>query len=194
MTKISFPLKFVIVSLLFALLASPALAQTERGKGNDVNRRTPSPQALVTTAKINSCQARESGIKTRMTQLTKLTANMETTFDRIAEKVKTYYTETVLPSGNTAPDYDILISDIAAKKALIQTELSKASTAIETFSCTSGGDPKTLMNQYQINMRAVKTALKNYRTSIVNLIVAVRTVSKEIEATPTVTVTPSPTI
>ncbi|MFZ3068874.1 MAG: hypothetical protein WA052_00975 [Microgenomates group bacterium] len=193
MTKTNFSLKFVIIFLFFALLASPALAQTEKGKENGINRRNPSPQALVTTAKANSCQARESGVKTRMAQLTKLSINMETTFDRIAEKVKAYYTETVLPSGKSVANYDALVADIAAKKAIVQTELADADTDIKSFSCISG-EPKTLMNQYQVNMRAVKTALKNYRTSIVNLIVAVRTVSKDIEATPTVTVTPSPTI
>lgn len=193
MIKTNLSLKLIVASLFFALLASPALAQVEKGKENGLNRRTPSPQALVTTAKINSCQAREAGVKTRMAQLTKLSTNMETTFDRIAEKIKAYYTETVLPSGESVKNYDALVANIAAKKAIVQTELADADADIKGFSCTLG-EPKTLMNQYQVNMRAVKTALKNYRTSIVDLIVAVRTVSKDIEATPTVTVTPSPTI
>lgn len=193
MIKTNLSLKLAVASLFFVLLASPALAQAEKGKENGLNRGNPSPQALVTTAKVNSCQTRELGVKTRMTQLTRLSANMGTTFDRIAEKTKTYYTETVLPSGKSVANYNALVADIAAKKVIVQTELADTDTDIGSFNCTSG-EPKTLMNQYQINMRAVKTALKNYRTSIVNLIVAVRTVSKDIEATPTVTVTPSPTI
>ena len=193
MTKTNFSLKLVIVSLFFALLASPALAQPEKGKENGLNRRTPSPQAHDTAPNSNSSQARESGVKTRMAQLTKLSVNMETTFDRIAEKTKTYYIETILPSGESVANYDTLVAEIAAKKAIVRTELANADTNVGSFSCTLG-EPKTLMNQYQVNMRAVKTALKNYRTSIVDLIVAVRTVSEEIEATPTATITPSPTI
>lgn len=177
MTKTSMLLKTLILSFLLTFFVSPAFAVSPNGKGAG------RPAFVATkSGAARACVARETGVKTRMTQLTQLVTTMETTFDRIAAKVQTYYTDTVLPSGRSVTNYAALVSDIAAKKVLVQNGVDKAKADISSYSCTSG-DPKTAMNQFRVNMQSVKTALKNYRTSVRNLIVAVRTVSKDIEET-----------
>jgi hypothetical protein len=134
---------------------------------------------------MKACQVRESTIKIRMTQLTKLVTTMGTTFDKIASRVMSYYTDKVLPSGKSLSNYSALTDDIAAKRVLIQTALDKAKVDASTFTCTPE-NPKTQVTQFNTNMRLVKDALKAYRTSINKLIVAIRTLPP-VSPTPTST-------
>lgn len=181
MNKISLILKTLILSFLLAFFVSPTFAVSKSGKAT--GRPT---FAATNSGTARACLARESAVKTRMTQLTRLVTTMEATFDKIAGRVETYYTDTVLSSGRSVANYAALVSDIAAKKTLVQVQIDKANADITSFSCTSG-DPKVVMNRFRLNLQSVKSALKDYRTSVKNLIVAVRTVSKGMEATPTET-------
>lgn len=139
-------------------------------------------QNRLTEAKLRACQAREDSIKKRMEQLVKLATTMQEKFSAIEGRVETYYTAKVIPSGKTVASYDSLVADIQTKKGLVQTALVQAQTDGASFSC-DGSDPKGHLTQFRTDMRAVKDALKNFRTSIKNLIVAVRSVS----STPTPT-------
>lgn len=174
-------LKFILVFLfLFGLLfTQPAIA---KGK------------SLAAPA-LKSCQARESVIKTRMDNLTRLTLNIEDVFNKIAMRVEDFYTNKILPSGKSVPNYDALVSDIAAKKGIADADLAAAQTLESSFSCTTD-DPRSLLTQFRLDMQKVKTDLKNYRTSIKNLIVAVRPLApegtEEPEATGTPEATPTP--
>ena len=120
-----------------------------------------------------SCDARLSAIKTRSGSLVKLANDILTKFDSIVLGVESYYTGKVVPSGQTVSNYADLVKDIQAKKAVVQKDLSQASTDLAGFNCTTG-DAKTLLVKFNQDMRDVKSALAEYRTSIKNLIVAVR--------------------
>lgn len=133
-------------------------------------------ETRLTDAKLKSCQAKQNAIKKRSDQLVKMTNNMLDKFDKIATRVETYYTDVVVPSGKTVSNYDALLADIAAKKTAVQTALTKAQTDAQAFDCT-GSDPKGQLTQFREDMQSVKKALKDYRTAIKNLIVAVRSVT-----------------
>ena len=133
-------------------------------------------QNRLTEAKLKVCQAKENAIKKRTEQLTKLATNMQEKFDAIAGRVQEYYTSKVVPSGKTVVNYDSLVADIQAKKGAVQTALTTAQNNAGAFAC-DGNDPKGQLTQFKDDMRAVKSALKDYRTSIKNLIVAVRSVT-----------------
>jgi len=133
-------------------------------------------QNRLTEAKLKACQARENAIKRRTKQLVELATTMREKFDAIAGRVEKYYTSKVVPSGKTVANYDSLVADIQAKKGAVQTALTVAQGNAESFACTSD-DPKGQLSQFREDMRAVKSALKDYRTSIKNLIVAVRSVT-----------------
>ncbi|MEX2028174.1 MAG: hypothetical protein WD988_01590 [Candidatus Curtissbacteria bacterium] len=136
------------------------------------------------TGKLQACQARENAIKNRSTHLVSLVSNMETKFDSIATRVETYYTSKVVPSGKTVANYDALLTDIQTKKTVVQTALTKTQGDAGSFSCDSD-TPKAQLTQFGQDMQVIKTALKAYRTSIKNLIVAVRSVvGEENKATP----------
>ncbi len=113
-----------------------------------------------------------------MESLVDLVANIENKFASISGRVQNFYTNTVLPSGKTVPNYAALVADIGTKKDAVSLSLGKAQTDVAAFSCTAD-DPKGLLNTFRLDMQAVKGALQNYRTSIKNLIVAVSSVEGE---------------
>lgn len=137
-------------------------------------------QTRLTEGKLRACQAKENSIKNKLTHLADLVTNMESKFDSIATRVENYYSSKVVPSGKTVPNYDALVSDIQNKKTAVQTALTVAQSNANSFNCT-GNDPKGQLAQFRKDMQAVKSALKEYRTSIKNLIVAVHSVTGSTE-------------
>ncbi len=178
--------KLVLASSVLALLllATPVLAETARPTG------TPPFKRGLSELKLRSCEARQDSIKTRMDSLVRLATNIEEKFDSIAKRVEDFYVNTVVPSGKTVSNYDTLVADISTKKDVVTKDLDDAKVKVSAFSCTAD-DPKGLLTQFRIDMQKVKTDLKNYRTSIKNLIVAVHSVSPTPK--PEETETPEPT-
>lgn len=171
--------------LLFLVVLAPSTFAI--GKPDVVGR----PQNRLTEVKLKACQAKENGIKKRIGQLGKLATNMQEKFSAVEGRVEEYYTAKVLPSGKTVANYDSLVADIQTKKGAVQAALSQAQGDAGNFAC-GNDDPKGQLTQFKDDMRAVKSALKDYRTSIKNLIVAVRSVTGTTErANPLVS--PKPT-
>ena len=168
--------------LLFSTTAF-AVTLPDRANNPSQQKNNSGPQrelakTRLQDAKLKACQAREKGIKNRSTHLADLAENMQDKFDVIAKRVQDYYTNTVLPAGKTVTNYDALLADIQTKKTAVQTALTKAQNDVNGFVCTSD-NPKGTMMQFKDNMLAVKQALKDYRTSIKNLIVAIHSVTGE---------------
>lgn len=156
------------------------------------NRNVPNnpkePAALQTQSRnglnpgsLKSCLARESAVTNRFDKLTQLATNMEEKFDAIATRVEEYYTSKVLPTNKTVTNYDALVADIAASKQTIKTGLVLAKADVTGFSCT-GEDPKGQIAKYNDDMKVVIQELKDFRTSINKLIVAVHSVTGETES------------
>ena len=202
MTQKSVHIKISILFLLplffFTIFALPAAAR-------DDHRPLTSITPVVTrheeqnkpTGIMRACESRQSAIKNRLTHLTGLAKNIEDKFTLIAQRVEAFYTSKVVPSGKTVANYDSLVADIQSKKDSVTTALTKAEADVTAFSCTSG-DPKTVFTTFVADMQSVKGALKEFRTSIKNLIVAVHSVvgeeNKEGTPKPTKTEeTPEPT-
>lgn len=171
-----FSVPVLLLTLFTASVFAIGKPQNVVSQGQGVER----PNIPVTqgAGKLKACQARENAVKTRMSRLTQLATNMETKFDTIASRVEAYYTSKVVPSGKTVPNYDSLVLYIGTKKTAVQTTLTKAQTDADNFSCASS-TPKAQLTQVREDMQAVKQALKNFRTSIKNLIVAVHSVTGE---------------
>ncbi|HSX18683.1 MAG TPA: hypothetical protein VLE91_00955 [Candidatus Saccharimonadales bacterium] len=165
-------LNYIFTALtIFSLFTAPALAVDKP------NNPVANPNLSTQSGALRSCQAKEAAIKNRSMHLTQLAQNMETKFDAIANRVENYYTTKVVPGGKTVPNYDALVADIQTKKTAASTALTKAQNDANNFSCS--GNPKTQLTQFREDMQLTKSALKNYRTSIRNLIVAVHSQSGE---------------
>lgn len=181
------PKKFLFLGLVFTLLvfAGPVLAQggpsTNRSQESSVADEMrpspfPTPRRALNEVRLRACQARENAIQNRMQSLTRLVGTIEKSFDSIAARVEDYYTNRVISSGNTVPNYADLVADIAAKKAVVDTDLPAVQENMNAFGCDKD-DPKGVYNEFRSGMQNIKTDLKNYRTSIRNLIVAVAKVA-----------------
>lgn len=165
----------ISAGLIFASIAL-AVGPSPRPGSQGATRSAAAGQRLD-EVRLKTCQVREDALKKRSARLIQLVTNMEEKFDSIAQRVKDYYTSKVVPAGKTVASYDSLVSGINTKKAAVQTALTKAQEDLASFSC-SGDDPKGWMRAFREDMQAVKGALKDYRTAIKDLIVAVRSVNK----------------
>lgn len=140
--------------------------------------------------RLKSCQEVEKNLTTRSSHLSDLTTNIEKVFTAIAQRVENYYLTKLVPAGKTLPDYDALVADITTKQNAIAPLVDAANKDFTSFTCGSD-NPKAQITQFRVDMQAVKGALQDYRTSIKNLIVAIRTLggaeSPEPSASPTAT-------
>jgi hypothetical protein len=194
----SLVLSFVLLTVLAILALAVGRAGAFPEKSSSIVVAAGQPAELpvqvrnrLTEAKLRACQARESVINKRTTRLGELVTTIEGKFDTIAGRVEDYYSSKVVPSGSVVANYGALVADIQTKKAAVQAALSTAQTSFAGFHC-DGDDPKGLLNQFRVDMQAVRKALQAYRMSIKNLIVAVRLVTSTTERTNS-NVSPMPT-
>lgn len=152
----------------------------------------PFAQIRLQNAKLRACEAKASSIVKRSNHLVELAEKMIRVFTSISGGVEQYYLTKVVPTGAILPNYDDLVADIATKQNAIAPLLQAAKDDASNFSCT-GNNPKAQLTQYRTDMQAVIRALKEYRTSVRNLIVAVRTLPS-IKGTITPSATPSVTL
>lgn len=120
------------------------------------------------------CERLEAGINSRSGNLVNKVNKHTARFDRISNKVQDFYTEKMVPKGITVENYDALVGDISTKKAVVDEAVAKASSTISDFDCSSD-HPKQLLSDFKDQMQSVIKSLKDYRKSVVNLIIAVRT-------------------
>lgn len=161
----------IITSIAFGAVlaqAAPSSSALENANSHAVSK--------LTDTKLRVCQNRQAAITKRSTQLVKMASNMMNVFTKIATRVETYYTGTVVSAGKSVSNYDALVTDITTKESAVKTDLEKATTDAAVFDCASD-NPKAQLTTFRTDMQKVKQDLKAYRTSIKNLIVAVRTVN-----------------
>lgn len=151
-------LSALFFSIIYLIFVSHTFAQRPTSNARGLNQ---------------ACQAHERSIKTRLDSLIKLVTNQETKFSSISARTENYYTTKLVPQGKILSNYNSLLADISAKKAIVDSDILTAKNDAADFSCTLP-NPKSKLTAFRKDMQMVKAALKNYRTSIKNLIVAVR--------------------
>lgn len=164
-----------LLSLIYLIFVPISFAQNATSEGKAAKKEA---------QKLKVCQTHERNIKNRLDSLIRLVTNQETKFDKIAARVENHYTTKLVPQGKTLPNYDALVADIATKKGVVDTALNTAKTDVSGFSCTTSSDPKADLQKVRRDMQLVKSALKDYRGSIRNLTVAVRTLRPEPSKSP----------
>lgn len=119
--------------------------------------------------KLKACEAREKRIDATMEQMTKRGETHIAVFTKIADRVQAFYAE----KGRTVENYEALVADVQAKKLAAEQTVSGAQSVGEVFSCTSD-NPKIASAEFRDAHKAQVAALKEYRTAVKNLIVAVK--------------------
>lgn len=179
--------KIIVVSLLLApLFALPALAHEGHGKmaaetinttqtesereGMPLSERIKERVAgRLSEIKAKVCEKRLSVIKNIMAKAATQGAKHLDVFSKIAMRVEEFYTNKKLAIDN----YDTLVAEVNAKKATAQEAIDAVKDADDDFSC-DGDNPIGKADAFNGKVRAMHTALKDYRTAIKNLIVAVK--------------------
>lgn len=119
--------------------------------------------------KLKACEAREKRIDATMEQMTKRGQAHIAVFTKISDRVQAFYTD----KGRTVENYDALVADVQAKKLAAEQAVSGAQSVGEVFSCASD-NPKIASAEFRDAHKAQVAALKEYRNSVKNLIVAVK--------------------
>ena len=131
--------------------------------------------------KLELCKAREQRIAATMTQMSSRGENHLAVFTKIADRVEAFYKD----KGRTVANYDALVAEVDAKRQAAETAIESTKSVDGVFSCDSD-NPKIASEQFRDAFRAQVAALKDYRTAIKNLIVAVKSAqSTEAQATKT---------
>lgn len=147
--------------------------ETETHNTGDAKQRV---QGKLDEAKKKVCAARLNTIKKVMTDAGAMVQRHMETFDKIATRVEEFYTNKKLNVAN----YDELVAAVNSKKAAAQAAIATVKSQGGTFDC-SGTNPVGSADQFKASIKAAKQALKDYRTAITNLIVAVKSAAVKAE-------------
>ncbi len=173
----------IVLALLVApLFALPALAQEGQGDSTTEREGMPLSQRLsertegrLSTIKQKVCEKRVGVIKSIMAKAAAQGAKHLDVFTKIATRVEEFYTNKKL----TVASYDALVAEVNAKKAAAQTAIDAVKNDTG-FDCTDA-NPIGQIDAFVSKVRAMHKALKDYRTSIKDLIVAVKQAAEAAE-------------
>ncbi len=178
--------------LLLSAAAGPVLAETSMGSTSNTTTSTTSTEAQKTEAakklaadkarlerdknklqtdKLKVCQAREANIDKRMDHIASQGQKRYNVITTIAERTEKFYTT----KGKTLAGYDQLVAAINVKKIAAQAAIDNVKAAKVSFKC-DGSDPKGAAASFKTKVKAMDSALKDYRSAVKNLIVGVKSV------------------
>lgn len=189
--KVKVRLSVAAAAIVFtAVVAVPALAlgranpranaQAATATSNAVQPTDPGNQAAehetdgrahLVAAKLRVCQNRQRAITNIMSRIADRGQKQLTLFGTIATRVETFYAN----KGKTLSSYDSLVADVNAKQAAAQTTVDTIKSASIGFSC-DGTNPQGFVSSFKSSLKSEITALQDYRTSVKNLIVGVKSV------------------
>ena len=158
--------------------AQEAKVRAQEAKEHTQTRASEAKQRLE-GAKLEACQAREQRIEATMAQMTKRGENHIAVFTKITDRVKEFYEN----KGRVAENYDILVTEVDTKKLAAEAAVASTQSVGDVFSCDSD-NPKIASQEFREAHKAQVAALKDYRTSVKNLIVAVKSAQAQTSTTP----------
>lgn len=143
-----------------------------KAKSNLAERRA-GKEALSTERRQKVCEQRKVSINNKVTAFSKSADNILTRFDVVYTRVKAFKTDKKADVAN----YDALIAAADAKQAAATEAVAALKETSTTFDCASTDPAQTLATIKAATVDA-RTALKEYRTSIKNIVVALAQVQK----------------
>ncbi|PLS81495.1 hypothetical protein CYG49_01945 [Candidatus Saccharibacteria bacterium] len=118
---------------------------------------------------LKACEKREAAIQRKMTQIADRSERQLAVFTKISERTQAFYKE----KGRTVANYDALIMELEAKKIDAETAVEAVRSSSTTFTC-EGEDPKGVVAGFKESLQTQNMVLKEYKTAVKNLIVAVK--------------------
>jgi hypothetical protein len=140
-------------------------------KSTTAEQRQAQLKTKLADNKLKVCQRHEKTITNIMSRLRDRGTKQLDVFGKIADRTEAFYVK----SGKSLSNYDVLVADVATKKAAAQTAVASLKSTSTTFDCNST-DPKGVAAGFKDSLKAEISALNDYKTAIKNLIVGVKSV------------------
>lgn len=123
-----------------------------------------------------ACEARKSSIETRLAGKVERAKSHKAKFDAIFLRVKTYHDE----NGLNTPDYATLVAAVDAAHADVEAQIAALEALEVNIDCANSTVTDSLA-AFREAVISTKTSLKAYKTSIKNLITAVRQSAEDVQ-------------
>lgn len=132
----------------------------------------PVPPEKLQDAALMLCEKRQSNINTILSRMVARGNNQVTLFSTIAQRVEAFVTSKNL----TVSNYAQLVATITADQTRVESDLATLK-ANDSFDCTSS-NPRALITTFQSDLKQEITDMQTYKTDIMNLIQAVKSVAQ----------------
>ncbi len=186
---ITFVSIFVIFAFVFVTFVSAITPAQPRVLPAD-KKATPSAKAKakgrdkmkdrLTEVKLKICEKKEATIQRRSTRLVVKVEKILNNFDRIVQKVDDFYVDKVVPKIGEMENYEQLLNKNEAKRQEVYVALGAGTETANNFTC-EGVNPKDQIKQFRVEMQSVVQALKEYKHTLIDYLVAVKTKAKNIK-------------
>jgi|SRR3990167_5442880 len=162
----------IALSAVFILGSLGLGYYNSRAYAVDGDRSGPSDQGQTaqTSGRQQSCDVREARVEAIMNRMANRGQRQIELFSTIATRVETFYTDKQLSVSN----YEDLIADISTKKIAAQAAVDDLKDAIPDFQCDTSMTRGAIAN-FKDEHKAMREALKAFKTAVKDLIVAVKT-------------------
>ena len=141
--------------------------QEEREK--KAAERRENRQEKLDENRLKACENREENINKRMEKIAEQRSKQVEVFKKISERTQEFYKDKNLSLAN----YDELVADVEAKQALAEDAIEQLKSSDVEFDC-SGEDPLGIVETFKDARDELRVAMKDYKTSVKNLIVGVK--------------------
>lgn len=147
----------------------------------------------LSKAKLKTCQKRQRNIVKKMDQLIRRNDKQLAYLDAVSSQLQQLVTAKQLTPAN----YTEILAAVNARRATVQASLDNMQVIKATFNCVNG-DPKDAAATYTTTLRTANLALKDYRDSVKQLLLSVKSAVRAKRAgiltpVPVTPVTPTPT-
>lgn len=124
-------------------------------------------QDKTAAVKQKACEAHKNEIDNRAKNYSAAAQRHLDVFNGIFTKLQNFYTK----KGLNVSNYDTLVADATAKQTAATNAVQALKDADVTIDCTST-DPASTVATLKVAVQNARQALKDYRTSLKNLVVA----------------------
>ena len=149
-------------------------SRVENESENESERASTSPRPddsrRLTKAKRNVCEKKTKNVNKVMDRITERATAQLAVFTKISERTQAFY----VSKGKVVVGYEALVAATVTAKQKAVSSIA-ALNATNAFTCDSV-DPKGSVVEFKAKVKLVVADLKAYRTSVKNLIVAVKSV------------------
>lgn len=145
-------------------------ARTAQQREENKEVRQERRQGKLDDARKRICESRVKNVERIMNKAATQGQKHLEVFNKISNRVQEFYAN----RGLAVDNYDTLIANVSAKKVAAEVAITAVKDNTTTFNC-SGENPIGTADMFSGKIRAMHVALKEYRTAIKDVLVAVKT-------------------